>query len=165
MQPYRCDDKSSARYAGADRISSAIAEINSVIELCFCLLHQSEISKPLVPRGSKLIVKPDSTYVVGLLTRKFVPRENVLIARLLQHPWDKVKVAILLECSGRRATAELWGRSWPMRLQIVAETSGILARGGEGLILLIGGRRSSADCCQQRPTFPAADAYQWNPQW
>ena len=78
-------DKNEPWYIGARSRTNAVAEINAGIEAAFYLLYQSQCETPLVNPGKKVILRPDSTYVIGLIEHKFEPRENVLISRMLQH--------------------------------------------------------------------------------
>ena len=92
-------DTSSSLYTGATRLTNNTAEMSALIEICWFLLTIHTPRPNCVNRrrhlamrtGDKVIIHPDSKYAMGIAQGLFIPRENVLMAKLLRHLYGVVQ--------------------------------------------------------------------------
>ena len=92
-------DTSSSLYTGATRLTNNTAEMSAMIELCWFLLtihapHPNCVNtrrNVAMRTGDKVIIHPDSKYAMGIAQGLFLPRENVLMAKLLRHLYGVVQ--------------------------------------------------------------------------
>lgn len=83
---------------GATRLSNNTAEMSGMIEALLALLswaqrrkHRRARSEVDLRAGDEVVCHVDSKYVIGMMQGLFAPRENVLMAKLLQHLATEVR--------------------------------------------------------------------------
>ena len=92
-------ETSSSLYTGATRLTNNTAEMSAMIEICWFLLtihapHPNCVNtrrNVAIRTGDKVIIHPDSKYAMGIAQGLFLPRENVLMAKLLRHLYGVVQ--------------------------------------------------------------------------
>ena len=83
--------QTAGEYLGAEVASNNTAEITALIE---SLIWIEQVISKHTHSDSGFAIFSDSRYVVGMLTGKFNPKENILIAVLAKHLWMRVKTKL-----------------------------------------------------------------------
>ena len=94
-------------FVGASHLSNNTAELSAIVEWCFWAL--SFASSDNFDRSLGFRIYSDSSYVVGLVNGKFVPKENMHISLLAVHLVRQVRLLAAVEVVWIKAHAGFHG--------------------------------------------------------
>ena len=80
-------ESKSSMFLGAERWTNNTAELSAAAEFLLWLIAQAENPELGIKDDSTVVLHSDSRYVIGLVTGRFHPRENIILTKLVRHLW------------------------------------------------------------------------------
>ena len=84
-------DRRGPLFLGAERLTNNTAEVSAVIEFLLWVLSETDNVDDHIFLDAPIVLHTDSTYVLGILSGKFQPRENRALSMLAIHLWRCVR--------------------------------------------------------------------------
>ena len=89
------NDSNDKMFLGAKVQTSCVGEVCAVIEAGLFIL--ASIADGTVLTGAEIIIRPDATYACGLISGWILPKENLVLAKLCTHIWNRIRKFVLVK--------------------------------------------------------------------